>query len=782
MTDMVHIKASARRWNGQSWVDAASKRWSEGGWVDSPLYLAAGGPYWDTDPLIAQINAGVPIANVTGATEFLSAYGLFGKVSFNAIGGKIVGDFSSEPADPLAPESIRALAVFVREIAKYPPHFIIASGLTEFTFIKNMSSTSFPTRDYGGVTSGSRVWVDVMGFPSYNSTYWNDGEDGLAILIHHELHHAFQDKWRDDFLHIQASWMANNPSPYIGDNYLSLDPNIRPPGHARMYGRNAFFEDLSDIHAFLMTTSVQTVFQGAIAEDPNLATKVAMFKKWLASRSPEMGHPLYFRGMHHQLPTEPEEPTGDLPLVAINAQSSASGQLDAALAAHATDRETVEDLPFRLDTSNSTDLSGMFEGCVNLVEIGALDTSNATNGSNMFAGCISLESIGPMDTSNMEAMDYMFGDCVSLAELPVGLDTSKATSTNSMFWYCESLVEVPQLDFSKSLDTGGLFANCFSLRHVPSLDAGLSLDATVMFWACYSLETVGFIDVHSAPDLDEFFNECFSLKTVEGVNTASAESLAYMFSQCHSLQSVGGTIDARNGSWSPIMGMFWETLCLRDGAVKVLGPHPEMELVEDSDSIDSSRLTQFPWYDESGNPISHDGVGVTSPAPIQPRTYLPIPGAVELPLIQRPGSDEGYFLSANEVLVQEVLKYDLPNLESVPFTIDVSAHEDLSTMFYGWGQMKHAPQVDTNHVTSTYGMFYACTNLETVPDLNTANVTYAADMFYMCRDLVDGNVRLMGKNPDVVYDEEDWQGNVTTMIRGSGLTRAPFFDAAGNPI
>ena len=57
---------------------------------------------------------------------------------------------------------------------------------------------------------------------------------------------------------------------------------------------------------------------------------------------------------------------------------------------HGTTYQTVETLPFLLDTSQSTILRFMFDGCSSLTQVPDLDTSQATNLSYMFRDCSSL--------------------------------------------------------------------------------------------------------------------------------------------------------------------------------------------------------------------------------------------------------------------------------------------------------------------------------------------------------------------------------------------------------
>lgn len=133
----------------------------------------------------------------------------------------------------------------------------------------------------------------------------------------------------------------------------------------------------------------------------------------------------------------------------------------------------------------------------------------------------------------------------------------------------------------------------------------------------------------------------------------------------------------------------------------------------------------------------------------------------------------------------------------IPFAIDSSRVTDMTSMFQGCAKLQKVPALDTRNVKNMSSMFYRCaalteaTALDTrslefaaemfsgckslvkVPDMNTSKTVGLAAMFQDCTALKDGNVRLIGRNPEAITMD---------MIKGSGLTREPFFDAAGKPI
>lgn len=79
----------------------------------------------------------------------------------------------------------------------------------------------------------------------------------------------------------------------------------------------------------------------------------------------------------------------------------------------------------------------------------------------------------------------------------------------------------------------------------------------------------------------------------------------------------------------------------------------------------------------------------------------------------------------------------------------------------------------TSSVNLSY-LFYGDANLSSVGDIIVTSTSSCNYMFQDCAALTDGNVRIIiGAVPS---------GGRTAMIRNSGLTREPFYNAAGNPI
>lgn len=153
--------------------------------------------------------------------------------------------------------------------------------------------------------------------------------------------------------------------------------------------------------------------------------------------------------------------------------------------------QNVKEINFddNYDTSNSTDMSRMFNNCISLVSLDLSNfdtrnvtsmyamfcmwnndsdselennlnsikfgenyvTSNVTNMRSMFAGLIKLQNldVSNFDTSNVTTMYHMFNKCSSLTELDLSnFDTSNVTDMESMFLMCQNLTELNLCSFN----------------------------------------------------------------------------------------------------------------------------------------------------------------------------------------------------------------------------------------------------------------------------------------------------------------------------------------------
>lgn len=105
------------------------------------------------------------------------------------------------------------------------------------------------------------------------------------------------------------------------------------------------------------------------------------------------------------------------------------------------------------DTSNVTDMAGMFRMCskLNKINISNFNTSNVTNMANMFDGCRNLTSLdlSNFNTEKVTNMHDMFFDCYNLQSLNISsFNTENVTQIYNMFYHCASLEDVDFSNFS----------------------------------------------------------------------------------------------------------------------------------------------------------------------------------------------------------------------------------------------------------------------------------------------------------------------------------------------
>lgn len=79
------------------------------------------------------------------------------------------------------------------------------------------------------------------------------------------------------------------------------------------------------------------------------------------------------------------------------------------------------------------------------------DTSNVTNMSGMFSSATNLKSIPELDTSRVTNMQYMFYRCSALTTIPA-LNASNATDMGSIFGYNSKLTSIGLYGYTRSID------------------------------------------------------------------------------------------------------------------------------------------------------------------------------------------------------------------------------------------------------------------------------------------------------------------------------------------
>ena len=206
-----------------------------------------------------------------------------------------------------------------------------------------------------------------------------------------------------------------------------------------------------------------------------------------------------------------------------------------------------------LDTSEATDMSGMFQNCSKLAELNLSDwdTSNVTDMGWMFNNCSALTSLdlSGWKTNKVTEMRSMFADCGKLTNLDVsGFDTSSVTAMHTMFSHCSALasLNVSGWNTAKVTDITGMFQECSNLTELDLSDWNTSkvTDMYNTFAQCGALVSVGNLtdwDTSNVTNMSTMFNRCSALTSLDlsGWKTSNVTNMRSMFGKCSALTSVG---------------------------------------------------------------------------------------------------------------------------------------------------------------------------------------------------------------------------------------------------
>lgn len=133
---------------------------------------------------------------------------------------------------------------------------------------------------------------------------------------------------------------------------------------------------------------------------------------------------------------------------AVSGTYGARNWLREKLTEYGEDYQTVEEIPFEIDTSQVTTMRKMFYGCSSLIAAPPMDTSQVTDMYEMFYGCSSLTQVPDMDTSQVTDMMYMFQKCSSLTDGNVRLIGKNPSVRTGLMISSSGLTREPFYDSS----------------------------------------------------------------------------------------------------------------------------------------------------------------------------------------------------------------------------------------------------------------------------------------------------------------------------------------------
>lgn len=351
----------------------------------------------------------------------------------------------------------------------------------------------------------------------------------------------------------------------------------------------------------------------------------------------------------------------------------------------------------KLDTSNVTDMGGMFNGCYSLTTIGDLsnwNTSNVTNMSGLFATCPLLTTVGDLsnwDTSDVTNMGGMFSGCGSLKALDLSsFDTRNVTNMGSMFYGCKSLTT---LDLSS-----------FDTRNVVWMN--------FLFDGCTALTSLDLssFDTHNVEDMECVFGSDGSSTSLNlsSFNTRNVARMPSLHKACSALQKV-------------IFGADWKWVGT-DGYL----PIPSNTYIAGADGK---------WYDAEGNGYA--------PADIpsnKAMTYYASKDLLPKAFAVYSADDNSLNFYKRAVVPSAGNQFEGKTATAVYTGVETREYFDGNPWEDYTYDIKTASVVDEGIApVSTAYWFTFCKNLTTanLTKLDTSNVTRMTEMFYFCSSLTE---------------------------------------------
>ena len=370
---------------------------------------------------------------------------------------------------------------------------------------------------------------------------------------------------------------------------------------------------------------------------------------------------------------------------------------------------TIEGLE-NLNTSEVTDMSGMFSGCSHLKDLNVsnFNTSKVTSMSWIFAGCSGLTSlnVSNFNTSKVTDMGSMFSRCSSLTELNLSnFNTSEVTSMNSMFSRCSDLKELNVSNFNTSAVTSmnSMFSGCSGLKEL----------------------NLSNFNTSKVTNMNSMLSGCSGLKTIFNTQTWRCKQSYDMFKGCTQLR---GAVKFDSKRLDVTMANP-ETGYFRDPNKKYL----EAYVLQ---SEDQHTLTFY--YDNNlklrNGEIWDIDEKSSSSKPVWAGTYSTPNYAVTKVVFDtsfkdfRPTTTEGWFYRLSELTTIEGLE-----------NLNTSAVTNMSGMFSHCSSLTslNLSNFNTSAVTNMSEMFSDCSSLTSLnlSNFNTSKVTDMSRMFSGCSGL-----------------------------------------------
>ena len=388
-----------------------------------------------------------------------------------------------------------------------------------------------------------------------------------------------------------------------------------------------------------------------------------------------------------------------------------------------------------LDTSNVTNMFGMFSDCSNLkkLDLSSFNTANVTSMRKMFNACSGLQELdlSNFNTSNVDDMSNMFCGCSGLTKLDVGnFNTSKVTNMEYMFENCSRLKELDLSNFNTSSTTsmGWMFKDCRALTKldVSKFDTSKVTSMSMMFLNCSKLQEldVSSFNTSNVRGMGSMFSGCSGLTKldVSKFDTSKVIAMGHMFSGCSALKELDvSKFDTSKVEW--MEAMFASCSGLRELDVK---------------NFDTSNVTNMSSMFKECSGLKELDIRnfKTSKANNMSGMFSGCSGLKDL--------DVSHFDTSNVTRIHVMFRgcSGLKELDVSKF--NTSKVYDMRNMFVGCSGLTKldVSNFNTSNVTNMEYMFKNCSGLKELDlsNFDTSKVGYMMSMFDGCSGLKELDV------------------------------------------
>ena len=421
-----------------------------------------------------------------------------------------------------------------------------------------------------------------------------------------------------------------------------------------------------------------------------------------------------------------------------------------------------------LNTSEVTDMSGMFANCKSLtaLDLKNFNTQKVESMSSMFAQCSALTTLdlSKFNTSNVKEMRELFFFCTSLTNLDLtSFNTQKVESMSSMFAQCSALttLDLSKFNTSNVTDMNGMFNSCSALTNLDlkNFNTEKVKDMSGMFAGCSALTNLDLsqFNTKNVTKMNAMFYKCSALTTIYCPYTWQSNESEDMFAGCTQLK--GAVAYDKNKTdvtmANPNTGYFTNKA---QEEPEITTPEAYVHM-----SPDQTTLTFF--YDKQRKSRQGQTWGIEELNEEELPAWAPeLEG--ENTTTTKAVFDASFKNFNPTSTVYWLFSYTaLTAIEGLD-NLNTSEVTDMSYMFYGCSRLKEITlsNFNTEKVTKMEGMFYSCSGLKEL-NLSNFNTEKVKDMSYLfsgCSGLKELN--LSNFNTEKVTD-------MTGMFKGcSALT------------